>query len=266
MPPIDFTDQHHFFMTHHTRTHLRSLAALTLLVPSVYTLNAANNTWSGNTDANLATAANWSLSPTLTTNTWVFGAAGTSGTTLNNNLTANLSVAGITYNSGTSTTVSTAASSGVSSITLTSTTGIAVGQSISGAGIALGSTVTSIAGNTVNLSQPTTAAIAAKAAIGYNGGAYTLGGNAITLTSNIQLNAGAANQVINLNMAVNNATPRSITTVGNALTLGGVISTGAAFGGLSFINNSGGSTTITGANTVLLGSARATGSSASDRP
>lgn len=67
-------------------------------------VRAANgaDTWAGNTDANLGTAANWTgtNTPPISGDSWVFGAAGTAGATLNNDLTAGNSVAGITINSG----------------------------------------------------------------------------------------------------------------------------------------------------------------------
>jgi hypothetical protein len=47
----------------------------------------AQSTWAGNTDANLATVANWDVLPTSGVS-WTFGAAGTAGVTLANNLTA----------------------------------------------------------------------------------------------------------------------------------------------------------------------------------
>jgi fibronectin-binding autotransporter adhesin len=63
----------------------------------------AQSTWAGNTDANLATAANWDVLPTSGVS-WTFGAAGTAGVTLANNLTASTAfdVAGITFTSASS--------------------------------------------------------------------------------------------------------------------------------------------------------------------
>ena len=214
-------------MKHHTRTYLRALAALTVLAPSVYTVRAAVETWTtGAGTSSLSASSNWSgtNATPLSGDSWVFGAT-TGATTLNNDLTANLTVAGITFNAGTNTTVSAAAVGGVSALTLTSTTGMIVGQSISGTGISQGTTVTGFdaATNVVQLSKPTTSSIAAAAAIGYNGAAYTLTGTAITLgSSGILLNSGSANQVINLDMGLTAAT--SISTTANSLTLNGVIS------------------------------------------
>ena len=67
-----------------------------LLAPPA--LHAATSTWVGNTDANLATAANWDTLP-VSGDGWVFGAAGTSGTALSNNLTTpdTFEVAGISF-------------------------------------------------------------------------------------------------------------------------------------------------------------------------
>lgn len=65
--------------------------------------SAANRTWSGNTDASLATAANWDTLP-VSGDTWIFGTAGTSGTALANNLTSpgTFEVAGLSFNASAS--------------------------------------------------------------------------------------------------------------------------------------------------------------------
>ena len=56
-------------------------------------------TWSGNTDANLATATNWDTLP-VSGDSWTFGAAGSGGTALTNGLTTpgTFEVAGINFN------------------------------------------------------------------------------------------------------------------------------------------------------------------------
>jgi fibronectin-binding autotransporter adhesin len=64
---------------------------------------AAPKTWVGNSTTDWVTAANWSPSGAVTGDSFIFGAAGSSGTALTNTLTAGFSVAGITFNSGAST-------------------------------------------------------------------------------------------------------------------------------------------------------------------
>jgi fibronectin-binding autotransporter adhesin len=82
------------------RRFLVLVAAFAILVfaPCAY---AANDLWVGNTSANWADL-NWSSgnNPPLTGDALLFGAAGSSGTTLNNNLAVNTTVNGLTYNTG----------------------------------------------------------------------------------------------------------------------------------------------------------------------
>ena len=63
----------------------------------------AADTWVGNTTANLADP-NWSGAdnPPVNYDSWVFGAAGSAGATLNNTFAAGIFVSGITFNSGAS--------------------------------------------------------------------------------------------------------------------------------------------------------------------
>jgi fibronectin-binding autotransporter adhesin len=64
---------------------------------------ATTDTWVGNTSTAWATGTNWSPSAVpLTGDSFIFGAAGSSGTALNNNLAVGFNVAGITFNSGAS--------------------------------------------------------------------------------------------------------------------------------------------------------------------
>jgi len=75
--------------------------ALAVLVVAQFA-QGANSTWNGNTDSNWNTPANWNEGAWASGSTAVFGAAGTSGTLLNNDVAAGTSVAGITFNSGAS--------------------------------------------------------------------------------------------------------------------------------------------------------------------
>jgi hypothetical protein len=80
-----------------------ALAAVALSTVSV--LAAGTDTWVGNTDANWNTAGNWTTSggstPPASGDSLVFGAQGSSGTSLNNNISS-LSVNNLTINSGAS--------------------------------------------------------------------------------------------------------------------------------------------------------------------
>ena len=71
-----------------------ALTVFTLLSP---TAEAEPNAWIGNTDANWATNANWSLGDLQEYDPLVFGVAGTSGTVLTNNTTPGTLYAGITF-------------------------------------------------------------------------------------------------------------------------------------------------------------------------
>lgn len=75
-------------------------AALFFTLYAVNVASAANETWSGGTDANWATAANWSTTTPTTGDLLFFGATSTAGSALNNNITAGTSFNSITFNSG----------------------------------------------------------------------------------------------------------------------------------------------------------------------
>jgi fibronectin-binding autotransporter adhesin len=85
--------------------HLRWLALLPamLCLPSLTQAANGPDTWAGTVSGNFGDA-NWTgaNNPPISLDSWVFGAAGFTGTTLTNNLTAANSVAGITFNSGAS--------------------------------------------------------------------------------------------------------------------------------------------------------------------
>lgn len=71
---------------------------IALAAGSLLSSVSAQSVWIGSTDANLSTAANWSALPTSGVG-WIFGAAGTAGTSLVNDLTTSsaFEVAGITF-------------------------------------------------------------------------------------------------------------------------------------------------------------------------
>lgn len=165
--------------------------ALAVLSLRGSTAQAAVRTWNGNTDANLATVANWS-GAVVAGDSMTFGAAGSSGTTLNNDLATGLSIAGLTFNAG----------------------------------------------------SP----------------AYTIGGNAITLSGNVA-NNGTSLQTLNFPFSAAASRKFTTTTGGGDFALGGTIS------GFGDIEKAGtGTLTLTGANlyegrttltagTLLLGGA-----------
>ena len=82
-----------------------------LCMAAIFALSAASvsaqslDTWNGNTDANWSTTGNWAFSsgsgPVANGDSLIFGAAGSSGTSLNNNLSS-LSLNNFTINSGAS--------------------------------------------------------------------------------------------------------------------------------------------------------------------
>jgi len=83
-----------------------SLAALGFLGGALQIRAASIDTWVGNTDANFSTVANWTYSsgsgPAASGDSWVFGAAGTAGTTLTDDVGTGTSfnVTNITFNAG----------------------------------------------------------------------------------------------------------------------------------------------------------------------
>ena len=85
---------------------LNLFGALAFVALSTISVQAAGtDTWVGNTDANWNTGGNWTTSggstPPASGDSLVFGAAGSSGTSLNNNITS-LSVNKLTFSSGAS--------------------------------------------------------------------------------------------------------------------------------------------------------------------
>ncbi len=80
-------------------------ALMVAALSSVSALAAGTDTWQGNTDVNWTTAGNWITSggstPPASGDSLVFGAAGSSGLSLNNNISG-LSVNKLTFNSGAS--------------------------------------------------------------------------------------------------------------------------------------------------------------------
>ncbi|CAN5720800.1 hypothetical protein BH09VER1_BH09VER1_34670 [soil metagenome] len=84
------------------KTGLAATAAIVLLA-SLQSARAAAATWTGAVSGTFGTTGNWSGIATTPANndSWVFGAAGPSGTSLTNNL-APATVTGITYNAGAS--------------------------------------------------------------------------------------------------------------------------------------------------------------------
>ncbi|MFZ4778661.1 MAG: beta strand repeat-containing protein, partial [Terrimicrobiaceae bacterium] len=194
-----------------------ALAALCAM-PSA---RAAVETWVGNTSADLS-GANWTgtNNPPISGDSWIFGTAGSSGTTLNNGLTANMSVAGITFNAGGS-----AYTIGGNAITLTgniadnfvgtetlnfnmATTAVRTLTTASGSTLVLGGNVTGTGG----LTTAGTGAVSLAGTNTYTG-LTTLSGGTLNLdfsaatapTSNLiaagnTVTTGAANLMASLNL------------------------------------------------------------------
>ena len=80
-------------------------AFVAVALSTVSVLAAGTDTWVGNADANWNTAGNWTTvggsTPPASGDSLVFGAAGSSGATLNNNISS-LTVTNLTFNSGAS--------------------------------------------------------------------------------------------------------------------------------------------------------------------
>jgi autotransporter-associated beta strand protein len=108
--PVPFQDQQAMDNTMQkpmNKTAIKQLsgALLAVALSTVSVHAAGTDTWIGNTDANWNTAANWTTSggstPPANGDSLVFGAAGSSGSSLNNNI-SDLSVNKLTFNSGAS--------------------------------------------------------------------------------------------------------------------------------------------------------------------
>jgi autotransporter-associated beta strand protein len=115
----------------------RLIGALAGVALATLSASASTNIWTGNTDANWGTSGNWTFShgsgPVASGDSLVFGAAGASGTSLNNDI-ASLSVNNLTFSSGAS-----AFTFGGNAFTLTGnlTDAASVGENLNG--IAIGS-------------------------------------------------------------------------------------------------------------------------------
>ena len=120
-------------------------------------------------------------------------------------------------NPGVSTTIGTAAALGVTSIRVASAAGLAVGQQITGNGIASGTTITAIAGTQLTLSTTTTAAITA--------------GTRINTVGNILIGQGLSNSLV-----ANVGNDSLVAVSGNSTLLGGTGST-TLLGGAAGSNN-----------------------------
>jgi hypothetical protein len=181
---------------------------------------AVNTTWLGNTDANFSTLANWSTGATPNLNTPIFGAAGSSGTALNNDISS-ATYGGITFNSGASAfTISGNSFSLTGNLTNNSSslqtinTGFALGGTartfVGGTGgLSLGGTITSS-----NAILTTTGAIAltgsttVDGAAGSNVGYVTLGNNiGAANTASVTLSSGGS---LTINGTTNATKPNAI--------------------------------------------------------
>ncbi|WP_395752320.1 beta strand repeat-containing protein [Prosthecobacter sp.] len=202
----------------------------------------ATSTWVGNTSADWGTAANWGGTlPTLAGDSFVFGAAGTGGTTLNNSLTGQVigngtSTPNLTFNAG------------ASAFTL------------NGNAVTVGSTLNvAFVNNSSNLQTINLALNLAQDFVIAGGASITLGGNigqggtagARTISNN--LTAGTLTIGGSINMT-SSSTARTWTLSGSSSS--STIITGAIQNGSTgigslvlYTTNSSGGATLSGANT-----------------
>ena len=140
------------------------LASVAILAAPRASAQNGPDTWVGNTSANLADP-NWTgaNNPPINDDSWVFGAAGGAGATLNNTFSSGIFVSGITFNSGASAFTITNANNFITlegNITNNSTALQAINTSINtynvdtlampnGGGITLGGTLTGLGGGLV---------------------------------------------------------------------------------------------------------------------
>ena len=263
------------------------ISAAVVAISVISTAQASVSTWAGNTSANF-NASNWSglHNPPVTGDSWFFGAAGTSGTTLNNDLTAAISVAGITFDVGASAfilggnsitlagdvtnngialeTINTAiATTAVRTITTSGGGGdIAVGGNITGTGggiIKSGSGTLTLSG--VNGYTGTTTVNAGILSVSGSG---NLGTGALTLNGGTLLFTGSATLRTTQTIAIGTAAASTIDTGTNTVLLAGGANVLTGSGSLTKtgsgtldLNNSISASNFTGNLSILNGSFRA---------
>lgn len=166
----------------------KRILAIMMAMGLSFSAQALNRNWIGNTDANFGTAANWSATP-VNNNTPVFGAAGTSGTTLNNDITG-LILKGITFDA------------------------LGDGFTINGNAITLTGNISQVNTNSYNDQVINLAmTMAVTRAVNVRGGTITLGGN-IDGAGGLTIGAFAGKTVLSGNNSFNGDI-----TVGNTATL-----------------------------------------------
>lgn len=217
----------------------------------------AQSTWVGNTDANLATAANWDVLPTSGVS-WTFGTVGTAGAALTNDLTASdaFEVAGITFTSASSAYIIDSAHTGTFSLTgniasSAASSAVTIGSNISVSGARQvnlwgGATTANVtlSGNlTGNGSITQTAGGSGAKSLSLNGdnsgfsGTFTQNNDSNNRTAFNAASAGSAAASWSLNRNVNGGVAF------NGIA-GSTIHFGSLTGGAFMRSNSGGITTI----------------------
>ncbi|SDT94330.1 PEP-CTERM protein-sorting domain-containing protein [Verrucomicrobium sp. GAS474] len=215
------------------RTHLLSFATLALCLGSGLPawsqwIGTANNTnyetttnWQGGAINDTFGTAGWaSTGATTQTLTFALGATTiTASATALNNMAVGQTVGSGTSAFSTATTVASAFTTGTTSIALTSTTGMAVGQVITGTGIASGTTITAISGTTVTLSTATTGAsntgsytaLDVITAIDKVGGTFTVNGATTAAGTNASVAFNALNDSWKILITANRTLPGNFT-------------------------------------------------------
>ena len=225
---------------------LASAIAALLAAPSAQAA-AGPDTWVGNTSANFS-SSDWTgtNNPPVTGDSWIFGAAGTSGTTLNNDLAAALTVAGITFNSGAS-----AFTIAGNQITLT---GDVTNNSTSLQ--TLNTAIATTAVRTLTLTSGGGNLTLGGVVSGTAGGITTAGSGTLTLSS---ANTYTGGTTINAGTAIHLKNPAALGTGGLTIN-GGTLQAGNASDTMTnqFTIGVGGGVIDTGSNTLTLtGSANA---------
>ena len=246
-------------MKHHTRSYLRALAALTLLAPSVYTVNAASLYW----DTNGSTAGSGSVNGTWnTTNTlWTTDSTGASTTVAATTLNSD----DLFFSAGTNATTGTVTVNGTQSahslnindpvaFNLNSGTAINLGNATAGSGIFV---------TTSGVKSISTALILNSAATALN--FSNSGGNTVFMYSTVTGAASAGTQTLTL--GASGAAGWNLSgVIGDGVNGGKVAltvnSTGSGITFLTGANTYTGATTVN-AGTLNLGNGGATGSLAS---
>ena len=159
-------------------------------------LSASTLTAGAGTNFNVTSTGTITLPTALPTNFGTFSASA-----MQTNVVANLTATSFTFNGTTNfatTPFTGTTTNGSASVTVTNTTGLVVGQNVAGAGIPAGTTILSIVGTTITLSQNATAS--ATVTLTATPASLTASGGSINFDGNVQVSGP-----LNLILPTNNA-------------------------------------------------------------